>query len=106
MNKPLLKTKMENELNKRIKHLLFDLRNININGNKRGCSGFILNLDTSAVVYINTEPVSGKYLYRYANNNKDYTGYQNHYATNITSLINSVVEFLKIPVRETNECRI
>lgn len=33
-----------------------EIKNISINGQKRGCSGFITNLDTGKVCYITTEP--------------------------------------------------
>ena len=33
-----------------------DIKNININRQKHGCSGFITNLETGKVCYITTEP--------------------------------------------------
>lgn len=56
--------------------LEFDLHNININGEKKGCSGFITDLKTGACVYVNTEGTSvkdGRVMYRYALDTKDYS---------------------------------
>lgn len=71
------------------KRLPFDIyvKNININGQKRGCSGFIKNTETGKICYITTEPFfngkggSGLYdnpnmaiMMRMAKDLKDYTG--------------------------------
>lgn len=68
------------------------LKDININGQKRGCSGFITNTETGKVCYIDTELFfnggSGSGLYgdkkraimmRTAENIKDYRGGVNHF---------------------------
>jgi len=54
------------------------IKNIRVNSELRGCSGFIQFKNT--IVYINTEPsCMGKtLLWRYAENLQDYTGGQNH----------------------------
>lgn len=94
----LLMTKLKNGLKKK-GDFQFDLSNININGAKRGCSGFVVNPKNGIVVYVNTEkscyePLSRKNLVRYVRNTKDYTGYINEYATDeevvnkITSMLN------------------
>lgn len=61
------------------KELEFHLKNIVINGSKRGCSGFIRNPQNGVVVYINTDAssmtVQNASLYvRYAKDLKDYRG--------------------------------
>lgn len=58
--------------------LKIELKNIIVNGQKRGCSGFVTNMQTGSCVYIDTEksvfgPLSDKCLYRYARDNKDYS---------------------------------
>jgi hypothetical protein len=69
------------------------LRNIIINGDKRGCSGFITSNDKT--VYVNTEVLGGGYLYRIAKDNKDYQGGVNQYAKNIDTLVNGINALLK-----------
>ena len=67
-------TKLKNSINKKNNNNLqleFHLKNISINGEKRGCSGFIRNINNNSIVYVNTEGSkrTGKfrdYLYRYA----------------------------------------
>lgn len=85
----LLSAKLRNMIINRNKwneqlNLEFYLKNIIVNGVKRGCSGFVVNTDNNLCVYVNTEksvygPLHNKVLYRYADNIKDYTGYRNHY---------------------------
>lgn len=71
----------------------FYLKNIIINGDKRGCSGFIMLGDET--VYVNTEVLCGGYLYRKAKDNKDYRGGFNHYAKCLDSLVAGINELLK-----------
>lgn len=73
----ILSTKLKNAI---LRHagdmnLRFTLRNITVNGEKRGCSGFIRNLDNSSVVYTTTEESVASWLtfmYRRADDEKDY----------------------------------
>ena len=52
------------------------LKNISINGQKRGCSGFIRNKVNGNVIYVNTEdPMWLGYLRRYAEDTNDYSGH-------------------------------
>ena len=81
----LLATKLKNNLNKAY---TVNLKNIAINGNKRGCSGFVSHNDK--VVYINTETLCNGYLYRIAQHTKDYTGGINRYAKTLEDLIKGV----------------
>ena len=69
------------------------LKNIAVNGDKRGCSGFISR--DSAIVYVNTEVLGGGYLYRTATHLKDYTGGVNRYARDLASLVAGVNSLLK-----------
>jgi len=68
------------------------LKNIIINGDKRGCSGFILY--NNNIVYINTETLSGELLYRTAKHNKDYVGGINQYVKTIEALVLNVSKLL------------
>lgn len=59
-------------------NLQYHLRNIIINGSKRGCSGFVVNADNGMCVYVNTEKLSyhpwGELvMYRYAKDTHDYS---------------------------------
>jgi hypothetical protein len=72
------------------------LKNISVNGNKRGCSGFIQRGD--AIVYVNTEVLGGGYLYRTAAHMKDYVGGVNRYAKDLDSLVVGINSLLKVSV--------
>jgi hypothetical protein len=69
------------------------LKNIAVNGDKRGCSGFIKR--DNAIVYVNTEVLGGGYLYRTAAHLKDYTGGVNRYARDLASLVAGVNSLLR-----------
>ena len=78
VNYMLLATKFKNEIKKAtgLDNLEFRLKNITVNGQKRGCSGFIYNPDLDVYVYVITEPSVYQNLTvcRYAKDFKDYTG--------------------------------
>jgi hypothetical protein len=80
----LLATKLRNEIRKVTPELEFHLKNVSVNGSKRGCRGFIVNPSNGLIAYVDTEHllnphVSGA-LYRTAKNLKDYYGGRNLYA--------------------------
>lgn len=78
----------------------YNLRNININGTNRGCSGFITNKDNGRIVYLDTEPsvlssLSDKVLVRYATGTKDYTGLRNrHYPAQNNQFLHDILDML------------
>jgi hypothetical protein len=69
------------------------LKNISVNGDKRGCSGFIER--EGAIVYVNTEVLGGRYLYRTAKHLKDYSGGVNQYAKDLNSLVDGINSLLR-----------
>jgi hypothetical protein len=70
------------------------LKNIRVNDDKRGCSGFIQKGD--AIVYVNTEPCGSLgYMYRTAAHLKDYTGGRNMWARDLDSLVAGINQLLK-----------
>lgn len=70
------------------------LKNIAVNGDKWGCSGFISLGD--AIVYVNTEPCGSLgYMYRTAQHLKDYTGGVNRWAKDLDSLVQGINQLLK-----------
>ncbi len=72
------------------------LKNIRVNDDKRGCSGFIQKGD--AIVYVNTEPCGSLgYMYRTAAHLKDYTGGRNMWARDLDSLVDGINQLLKVP---------
>jgi hypothetical protein len=72
------------------------LKNIRVNDDKRGCSGFIQKGD--AIVYVNTEPCGSLgYMYRTAAHLKDYTGGVNRWAKDLDSLVQGINQLLKVP---------
>lgn len=69
------------------------LKNIAVNGDKRGCSGFISLHGVH--VYVNTEKCGSLgYMYRTAAHTKDYTGGVNRWAKDIDALVRGVNELL------------
>lgn len=55
---PLSATKLRNALKRRARstdNLDISIKNVRINGQLRGCSGFITNSDTGAIAYVNVE---------------------------------------------------
>ena len=79
--------------------LNFHLKMIKVNGQVRGCSGFVENAENRKVVYINTEVLTFtgqeyRVLYRTAEHLKDYRGGFNQYATPV-KLAQKVSELLK-----------
>jgi hypothetical protein len=85
----LLATKLKNRFHAAD---VVHLKNISVNGDKRGCSGFIARGD--AIVYVNTEVLGGGYLYRTAAHMKDFTGGANRYAKDLDSLVRGINELL------------
>lgn len=107
----ILSTKLKNAISKHANgmDLTFTLKNISINGNKRGCSGFIRNNANNSVIYVNTEEPclsSLHYMYRYADNEKDYTGYHNRWANTLDGLATEICRLLHSTPKEQNERRI
>lgn len=91
-------TKMRNALRALDPTLIFDLRNININGRLMGCSGFITDPATGNIVYLSTEdnpgPLLGHAVYRTAKHTKDYSGGLNHMCL-CEDLPTNVIELLR-----------
>lgn len=86
----LLATKLKNQFTGAT---VCALKNISVNGDKRGCSGFIAR--DGVIVYVNTEVLGGGYLYRTAAHLKDYTGGVNRYARDLPGLVAGVNQLLK-----------
>lgn len=89
--------------------LEFHLKNICINGVKRGCSGFVVNKINGAVVYLTTETqnscLTRNFMYRYADNINDFKGYHNRWADTSESLAKEVCELLLVPVSKTRDMK-
>jgi hypothetical protein len=109
----ILSTKLKNTINAHANgmDLTFTLKNISINGSKRGCSGFIRNNANGSVVYVNTERTFAPfkeipYMYRYADNEKDYTGYHNRWANTLDELASAICTCLHSTPTEVNDRRI
>ena len=108
----ILSTKLKNAINTHANgmDLTFTLKNISINGSKRGCSGFIRNNANGSVVYVNTEPSCATFIppfmYRYADHERDWTGYRNRWAKTLDELASAICTCLHKTPAETNERRI
>ena len=73
------------------------LKNIRVNDDKRGCSGFISLQGFH--VYVNTEPCGTLgYMYRTAKHTKDWTGGPNRWAKDLDSLVRGVNELLQAQI--------
>jgi hypothetical protein len=96
--RPLLAVKLRNELLALNPDLQVQLRNVDINGVKMGCSGFITDPATEQVVYLNTDHNHGtsydRAYYRTARDTKDYRGGTNHFS-DYASLAQNAVALLK-----------
>ena len=91
--------------------LEFFLKNILINGQKRGCSGFIKNKGNGSCVYVTTEKLGYTplhYMYRYADNEKDFRGYHNRWTQTFKSeeLAREIVNLLEKTPAEARDCRV
>ena len=108
----ILSTKLKNAINQHAKgmDLTFSIENISINGSKRGCSGFVRNNANGSVVYVNTETLVTTFvpriMYRYADNEKDYTGYRNRWANTLDELASAICSCLHKTPQEANDRRI
>jgi hypothetical protein len=86
----ILSTKLKNQFS--TSHNVA-LKNISVNGDKRGCSGFISLGD--CIVYVNTEKCGSLgYMYRTARHLKDYEGLINHWAKDFESLVFGITKLL------------
>jgi hypothetical protein len=108
----VLSTKLKNEINKKAngRDLTFTLKNITINGVKKGCSGFVRNNANGTVVYVNTEESCAtwlpRFMFRYADNEKDYKGYSNRWAKTLDELATSICKCLGSSPQEQRDRRI
>lgn len=88
----------------------FSIKNIIVNGCRCGCSGFVKNVENNSVVYLNTEPTCASfippYLYRYADNMKDYRGYHNRFAHTLEELVEAIVKLLKATPQEAKDFKV
>lgn len=93
----ILMTKVKNAIKKSFgTDVEFKLSNININGDKRGCSGFITNPANGVTVYVDTEECKPYgIMYRYAKDNKDYTGCRNRWSHDFGEYIGEICKLLK-----------
>ena len=74
------------------------LKNIRVNADKRGCSGFV-SLE-GVHVYVNTEPCGQLgYMYRTAQHLKDYTGGPNRWARTLDDLVKGINEQLHAQIK-------
>lgn len=108
----ILSAKLKNAINKHAEgmDLTFTLKNITINGQKRGCSGFIRNNTNGSVIYVDTEESCAtfvpRFMYRYADNEKDYKGYRNRWANTLDELASAICTCLHKTPQEANDRRI
>lgn len=96
---PLMAVKLKNRFNNSFPLLETHLKNIKINGDPRGCSGFILNPANGKIAYLTTEesaygPLRGKIMYRTAEHLKDYRGGRNLWSTD-ADIVSDVMDLLK-----------
>ena len=108
----ILSRKLQNAVKQKFDgDLTFFLRNIVINGEKRGCSGFIRNNQNNTYVYVSTEtigflPLGIGYLYRLADNEKDFTDYRNRYSDSLKNLVENIVNLLNSSIIQEKDTRI
>jgi hypothetical protein len=107
----ILSVRLRNAIKKAFKGeencLDINLKNISINGQKRGCSGFIRNKVNGNVVYVNTEdPMWCGYLRRYAEDTNDYSGrggfnqFSKDFDTFVKDLVSMIAKERRIEYRK------
>ena len=109
-----LSTKLKNLITKVSKDkdmdLQFYLKNILVNGQKRGCSGFVKNKKNGLIVYVDTEgsvlSSLKNYMYRYADDIKDFTGYRNRWCDTPEQLASNICALLTNPNEKARDIRI
>jgi len=89
----ILATKLKNQFS--TAHAVA-LKNIRVNADVRGCSGFISLHGVH--VYVNTEVLGGGYMYRTAQHVKDYTGGRNMWTKDLAGLVAGVNNLLAAQV--------
>lgn len=91
-------TQLKNRLAKIDPELKIELRNVRINGQLQGCSGFVTNPATGKIAYVSTDCNHGRSLndsyYRTAESTRDFRGGLNKFAS-YDELPRAVVELLK-----------
>ena len=108
MLKPVLMTRLKNEINKKKPGMSIYLKNISINKVKKGCSGFVQNPTNGSIVYVTTEESTvgpEKFMCRYADHLKDYRGYHNRWTTGTEELVAEICHMLDYLPAEVNEHR-
>jgi hypothetical protein len=80
----LAMTKLKNMILQVDPDLKVELKNIRINGQLQGCSGFVTNPATQKIAYVSTDTNHGtsrnNALLRSAKHTRDYTGGQNRFS--------------------------
>lgn len=95
MSKPLLATKLKNQLKAIAPDIVTHLKNNRINGNPVGCSGFVHFPDSAKIVYVDTElGLLKKPLYRGARHHEDYTGGRNRFSESLDTLAQDIIDHL------------
>lgn len=91
----LSSVKLRNRLRAIRPDLVIEIKNVRVNGQLRGCSGFVKNPANDHIVYVNTEDNlrSGEALYRTAESMKDYRGGRNRFAAH-EELPDAIVDLL------------
>ena len=82
--RPILSTKLKNRIRNLNPNLTVSLKNVRINGEAMGCTGFVVDPGTNHTVYVSTDHNHGtstEVLYRTAKHTKDYTGGRNRYCS-------------------------
>lgn len=105
---PILSTKLKNAIVKvnPNHNYEFHLKNITINGSKRGCSGFIVNKDNNSIIYLTTEVCNNLgFMYRYADSIKDYRGYHNRWARTEENFVRDIIDTLKKTPEQARDTR-
>lgn len=101
MENILLMTRLKNLVKKESGiEYQYHLKNIVINGVKKGCSGFIVNPHNFLCIYVDTEhscyaPLSNKFMYRYAKDTNDFSGGANLWANSESELAKGIVKLLE-----------
>lgn len=93
----LATVKLRNRLRAIRPDLVVEIKNVRVNGQLRGCSGFVRDPARDRIVYVDTEAGfqrRDEALYRTASSMRDYTGGRNLF-TSFDELPHAIVDLLE-----------
>ena len=105
--KLLLATKLKNLINNAYpdNNYIIEVKNIKLNGQSRGCSGFIKNPETGSVIFLTTEKTGCSwlkdYMYRYESQKRGFG--RNRWTSSQEELVRGIHRLLAEPMETVTD---